>query len=95
MRVRIVIHDAARGLRGGGIQQWERPSAPDLIETGARAWEFGLRVLCMLARRTRQALCGLTGHDDVRRLERTKISLRCQRCGRTTPGWRLGGMHRE
>jgi len=34
--------------------------------------------------------CGLTRHDDVVAHEPGRLFLRCGRCGRETPGWRIG-----
>ncbi len=35
--------------------------------------------------------CLLTGHDDMMVREVGRMWLRCQRCGRDTPGWCLEG----
>lgn len=41
------------------------------------------------ARAVGYALCGLRGHDDVLHFEPARLSLRCLKCGRQTPGWTL------
>jgi hypothetical protein len=38
----------------------------------------------------RQWLCGLSGHDYLRRFERTHLGLRCTKCGHETTGWAIG-----
>jgi hypothetical protein len=37
----------------------------------------------------RQTLCGLSGHDMLRRFEAKRLSLQCMSCGHTTSGWAL------
>ena len=34
-----------------------------------------------------QLVCGLFGHDYLRRWERTCLSLRCANCGHESAGW--------
>ena len=60
----------------------------DIADIDHRANEtdgLGERVLDRL----RQALCGLHGHDMLRRFEQDRMSLRCVSCGHETPGWEL------
>ncbi|MBA2603920.1 MAG: hypothetical protein H0U94_10070 [Acidobacteria bacterium] len=46
-------------------------------------------VLAWAARRVRQALCGLGGHDTVRHFEGKRVMMRCISCGHDTPGWEV------
>ena len=39
----------------------------------------------------RQAGCGLTGHEMIRRFEPSRVSLQCLNCGVETAGWTLRG----
>ena len=36
--------------------------------------------------------CLLAGHNDMVVREAGRMWLRCQRCGRDTPGWSVGGI---
>lgn len=38
-------------------------------------------------RRVGQVLCGIRGHDVVRRYERDRVALECSSCGHVSPGW--------
>lgn len=38
---------------------------------------------------TRQALCGLRGHEMVLHFEPARLSLKCVACGAETPGWTI------
>ena len=40
-------------------------------------------------RRLGQLLCGLSGHDRVRRYEQNRVALVCTSCGHVSPGWEL------
>jgi hypothetical protein len=56
---------------------------------GTRAWDTLAQGMAVASRHVRQACCGLTGHEDVLRLQRQRLSLSCSRCGRVTRGWDL------
>ena len=56
-------------------------NAPGAARTG--------NVLTWAARRVRQALCGLSGHDTVRHFEGKRVMMRCLSCGHDTPGWEV------
>jgi hypothetical protein len=43
----------------------------------------------------RQARCGLTGHEMIRRFEPQRVSLQCLSCGHESPGWTLHDGHRR
>jgi hypothetical protein len=43
----------------------------------------------LLVSRSRQAFCGLRGHDMMLHFEPERLSLRCLACGAETAGWRL------
>ncbi len=38
--------------------------------------------------------CGLVGHDDFVHHERSRLFLKCERCGRETVGWQINGEER-
>jgi hypothetical protein len=42
-------------------------------------------------RRMGQMLCGLRGHDEVRRYERNRFALECTVCGHVSQGWEVDG----
>ena len=42
-------------------------------------------------RRVGQMLCGIRGHDVVRRYERDRVALECASCGHVSPGWTVSG----
>lgn len=42
-------------------------------------------------RRVGQLICGLTGHDLVKRYERNRVALECASCGHVSPGWTVSG----
>lgn len=46
---------------------------------------FGEQCLSWL----RQALCGLSGHDEMLEFGRERISLKCASCGHESSGWDL------
>jgi hypothetical protein len=41
--------------------------------------------------RLNQTLCGLTGHDALRQVSGTRVTMRCMSCGHETPGWEVSG----
>ena len=60
------------------------------------AWDRGRRVLAALPAMARRALrfrlrCLVLGHDDSFAREPRRLMLRCERCGRETAGWAIGG----
>ncbi len=40
-------------------------------------------------RRIGQFICGLSGHDRVRKYEQNRVALVCASCGHSSPGWEL------
>lgn len=36
-----------------------------------------------------QFICGLSGHDRVRKYEQNRVALVCASCGHVSPGWEL------
>jgi hypothetical protein len=60
-----------------------------MVSTAAPAAVYVSDISVTVARRLRQAGCGLTGHEKVRRFEPERMSLQCLSCGRETPGWAL------
>jgi hypothetical protein len=40
-------------------------------------------------RRMGQFICGLSGHDRVRKYEQNRVALVCASCGHSSPGWEL------
>jgi hypothetical protein len=40
-------------------------------------------------RRIGQFICGLSGHDRVRKYEQNRVALVCASCGHVSPGWEL------
>ena len=40
-------------------------------------------------RRMGQFICGLSGHDRVRKYEQNRVALVCASCGHVSPGWEL------
>ena len=42
----------------------------------------------------REAMCGLAGHDYLRRFAVNRIFLRCASCGHETPGWGIDASNR-
>jgi hypothetical protein len=47
--------------------------------------------LARALRRVGQKLCGLRGHDLVKRYERHRVALECATCGHVSPGWEVSG----
>ena len=39
--------------------------------------------------RVGQFICGLSGHDRVRKYEQNRVALVCASCGHVSPGWEL------
>jgi hypothetical protein len=60
-----------------------------MVSTAGPAVAYVSEVSITVARRLRQAGCGLTGHEMVRRFEPERMSLQCLSCGRETRGWTL------
>ena len=56
---------------------------------GTRAWDTLAGWIAFSSTHVRQACCGLMGHEDVLRMQRQRMALACQRCGRVTRGWDL------
>jgi hypothetical protein len=48
-------------------------------------------VVARAVTRLNQTLCGLTGHDSLRHLSGTRVSMRCMSCGHESPGWEVAG----
>ena len=42
------------------------------------------------AERLRRASCAFGGHSMMLQFQPDRLSLRCQDCGRETPGWAIG-----
>jgi hypothetical protein len=40
-------------------------------------------------RKIGQFICGLSGHDRVRKYEQNRVALVCASCGHVSPGWEL------
>ncbi len=40
-------------------------------------------------RRAGQFICGLSGHDRIRKYEQNRVALVCASCGHVSPGWEL------
>jgi len=40
-------------------------------------------------RKIGQFICGLSGHDRVRKYEQNRVALVCASCGHSSPGWEL------
>jgi hypothetical protein len=47
-------------------------------------------LLFLAARRVRQFICGLHGHDALLHFESNRLSLECTSCGYDSPGWDVG-----
>jgi len=72
---------------------------PDVIAATARrfAWSSGtnrtsaptVSLIDRIRRSSRQFLCGLSGHDMLRRFQADRLCLECARCGAQTPGWKI------
>lgn len=60
---------------------------PDLAGSPVRSVLYGVLT------RIDQMLCGLMGHDEVRRFERARLSLSCLRCGHQSAGWQMSSAH--
>jgi hypothetical protein len=60
-----------------------------IASTAAPAFGVLNEVSCMALAWLRQAGCGLTGHEMIRRFEPQRMSLECLSCGLETPGWTL------
>jgi len=43
------------------------------------------RILCGLE----AALCGIVGHDPIKECADAEVYLRCQKCGKRSPGWQV------
>jgi hypothetical protein len=80
VRVKIVISDRRTA-------EWRLLAR--LAYFGARAWDEIAKWSVLAIRQVHQALCGLSGHQDVLQLQRQRIALSCARCGRRTRGWDL------
>lgn len=37
----------------------------------------------------RQFVCGLSGHDELMKFEKERLTLQCINCGHESPGWLL------
>lgn len=48
-------------------------------------------VVARAVTRLNQTMCGLTGHDALRHLSGTRVTMRCMSCGHETPGWEVSG----
>jgi len=46
-------------------------------------------ILGLAFRRIGQFICGLSGHDRVRKYEQNHVALVCASCGHKSPGWEL------
>jgi hypothetical protein len=45
--------------------------------------------VALTIRRMGQFICGLSGHDRVRKYEQNRVALVCASCGHASPGWEL------
>jgi hypothetical protein len=43
----------------------------------------------LTVRRIGQFICGISGHDRVRKYEQNRVALVCASCGHVSPGWEL------
>jgi hypothetical protein len=63
-------------------------TASDTAISTARA-EARPGVVARTIRRIGQFICGLSGHDRVRKYEQNRVALVCASCGHVSPGWEL------
>jgi hypothetical protein len=68
---------------------WARPGAALALVGGLALALSGLCRFAMAASATRLH-CAIAGHDDSFVREAGRLSLRCEDCGRRTPGWTIG-----
>lgn len=47
------------------------------------------RLLGRCFKRIGQFICGLSGHDRIRKYEQNRVALVCASCGHVSPGWEL------
>jgi hypothetical protein len=67
-----------RGSLGAPDKIVSSPEAP-------RAGGFGERVLDRLC----EAICGLSGHENLMQFRQDRMFLKCVSCGHESPGWSL------
>lgn len=51
--------------------------------------EARLGFVSLTFRKIGQFICGLSGHDRVRKYEQNRVTLVCTSCGHRSPGWEL------
>jgi len=51
--------------------------------------EARLGVISRTFRKIGQFICGISGHDRVRKYEQNRVTLVCTSCGHVSPGWEL------
>jgi hypothetical protein len=75
-------------VAGPGSTTATQATASDTTITTARqAARPGFVALTF--RRIGQFICGLSGHDRVRKYEQNRVALVCASCGHVSPGWEL------
>ena len=46
-------------------------------------------IVALTFKKIGQLICGLSGHDRVRKYEQNRVALVCASCGHVSPGWEL------
>ena len=75
------LNGPLNGMHLDGLSPASRSATLDRLESSSFIGGFFVRM--------GQVLCGLTGHDELLRFERARLSLYCPQCGYQSPGWEV------